>query len=424
LSQSTAAKTSGSTRYALGLLVVIYLVNHLDRQIMYILIEPVKADLGLSDSQMGLLVGAAFAIFYTFAGIPIARWADRGNRRNLIALALAIWSAFTIASGLARNFLQLMVARIGVGVGEAGCTPPAHSLISDYYPVERRSTALAIYQLGVPFGTLFGMAAGGFLADQIGWRQAFFFAGAPGILLAVVTRLTLPEPQRGASDVGADTRVEPLRDVLAFMWKLHALRHMMIGSSLQTLTLAALAAWHGSFFVRVHDMTLTQAGLVVGLIAGIAGGGAVIASGVLADRLGQSDPRWSFWLPAIGAIFSLPFSFFAYLVDSAWTAVALITCATIGNHFYSALGHAVAQSLVKPRMRAVMSAIALFLMNVIGFGIGPWLIGVISEALGGDTQLRYAMLVMIVGIAGAAVHYLLGARTYREDLRAKFSDEP
>ncbi|MGE4653170.1 MAG: MFS transporter, partial [Myxococcota bacterium] len=172
------------SRYALGLLFVVYAVNHVDRQIRHILIEPVRLDLELSDAQMGALVGAAFAIFYTFAGLPIARWADRGNRRNIIAVALAIWSAMTVASGLARGFLTLMAARIGVGVGEAGCTPPAHSLISDYFPAERRATALSIYALGVPMGTLLGLAFGGYLADQVGWRMAFFVVGAPGVLLA------------------------------------------------------------------------------------------------------------------------------------------------------------------------------------------------------------------------------------------------
>ena len=199
-----------STRYTLGLLLVIYSVNQIDRQIMSILIEPVKGELLLNDTQMGWLVGGAFAIFYTFAGFPIARMADRGNRRNIMSIALLIWSVMTVASGLSRSFAQLMAARIGVGVGEAGCTPPAHSIISDSFPTERRATALSIYSLGVPIGLLFGFSLGGLIAEQVGWRTAFFVAGAPGVALALLTRLTLPERRRRRICVisdGALTRV-------------------------------------------------------------------------------------------------------------------------------------------------------------------------------------------------------------------------
>ncbi|MCH2172859.1 MFS transporter, partial [Myxococcota bacterium] len=312
-----------ATRYALGLLMVIYTVNHIDRQIMHILIEPVRLDLNLSDTQIGALVGAGFAIFYTVAGLPIARLADRGIRRNIIAVALAIWSVMTVASGLARGFMTLMAARIGVGVGEAGCTPPAHSLISDYFPPERRATALSIYALGVPIGTLFGLAFGGYLADQVGWRSAFFVVGAPGVLLAVITRMTLREPPRGQSDAGANLEVEPLRDVLSFMWKLRSLRHTMIGTSLQTLTLAGWGAWNAPFLVRVYDMSLTQVGLSLGLIAGIAGAAGTFGGGWLADRFSSRDQRWYLWWPALGAVLSIPFSVVAYLTESRWLALAL-----------------------------------------------------------------------------------------------------
>ena len=407
------------SRYALGLLFVVYAVNHVDRQIMHILIEPVRLDLELSDAQMGALVGAAFAIFYTFAGLPIARWADRGNRRNIIAVALAIWSAMTVASGLARGFLTLMAARIGVGVGEAGCTPPAHSLISDYFPAERRATALSIYALGVPMGTLLGLAFGGYLADQVGWRMAFFVVGAPGVLLALVTRFTLPEPQRGRSDAAADVSVQPLREVLAFIWSLRSIRHVIIAASLQTLTLAGWGAWQATFLIRVHDLTLTQAGLALGLIAGVAGGLGTFGGGWLSDRLSARDPRWYLWLPALGAGISIPFSLVAFTTGSITLALCLMALASLGNHIYSAVSHAVVQSLVKPRMRAVMSAIALFGMNLLGFGVGPWAVGVISARLGGGEALRDAMLWVSLFMLWACVHYVLAGRSYRRDLQAK-----
>lgn len=409
----------GRSRYALGLLFVIYSVNHVDRQIMHILIEPVRLDLDLSDAQMGALVGAAFAIFYTFAGLPIARWADRGNRRNIIAAALAIWSVMTVASGMARGFLTLMAARIGVGVGEAGCTPPAHSLISDYFPAERRATALSTYALGVPMGTLLGLAFGGFLADQVGWRMAFFVVGAPGVLLALLTRFTLPEAQRGRNDSAADISVQPLREVLAFIWSLRSIRHVIIAASLQTLTLAGWGAWQATFLIRVHDLTLTQAGLALGLIAGVAGGLGTFGGGWLSDRLSARDPRWYLWLPALGALVSIPFSLVAFTTDSVALALCLLALASLGNHMYSAVGHAVVQSLVKPRMRAVMSAVALFGMNLLGFGVGPWAVGVISARLGGGEALREAMLFVSFFMLWACVHYVLAGRSYRIDLQAK-----
>lgn len=398
---------------------VTYAVNHIDRQVMYILMEPVAEELSLSDSQMGLLVGFAFAMFYTVAGVPIARLADRRNRRNIISVALVVWSAMTVASGFARNYAQLLAARIGVGIGEAGCTPPAHSLISDYFPATRRATALSIYQLGVPIGTLFGLAMGGVLADQLGWRMAFFVVGLPGLILAVIVRFTLKEPLRGQSDPGADAAVESLGTVFRFMAGLPSLRHMLVGSALQTLALAAVGAWHAVFLSRVHGLSLTEAGVGLGLIAGIAGSLPVFLGGWLGDRLSGRDPRWYWWLPTLGAVVSLPFSVLAYTSDNMHVVWTMLVCATLGNHVYSAIGHAVMQSLVKPRMRAMMSAIGLFAMNIVGYGIGPWLVGLVSDRMGGGEQLRYALLAMLIFLVWACVHYLLGARTFARDLGAK-----
>ncbi len=407
------------SRYTLGLLLLIYVMNHIDRQVMNILVEPVKADLGISDGQVGWLIGGAFALFYTFAGFPIARLADRGNRRSIIAVALLAWSAMTVASGLARNFWQLLAARIGVSVGEAGCTPPAHSMISDAFPPEQRATAISIYSLGVPIGTLFGLAFGGYLADELGWQAAFFAVGAPGLLLAVITRFTMTEPERGRFDQGADTNLPTLSEFLHFVGRNSSIRHMLAGSAVQTLFLAGAATFHGSFLIRVHGFSLTEAGLALGLIAGIAGGAAVMIAGALADRLGKSDLRWHWWIPALGALTSMPFSVAAYLVEDGRHAVALIAVATLGNHMYSGLGHAVLQGLVKPRMRAMTSATALFVMNLVGFGIGPVLLGAISDAFGGGTEVRFALVVLVGFLVWASLHYLLGARTYLRDLEAK-----
>jgi predicted MFS family arabinose efflux permease len=256
--------------YSLGLLLVIYIVNNVDRQIMNILVEPIKRDLGLSDGQIGWLIGGSFALFYTVAGLPIARLADRANRRNIIAVALLVWSAMTMLCGMARSFPQLLAARIGVGVGEAGCTPPAHSMISDTFPTVKRASAISIYSLGGPIGMLFGLAFGGYLADQLGWQAAFMVVGAPGLLLAAITYFTLDEPVRGTFDAQGDRAIEPVGTTLRFIAALPAIRHMLAGSAVQTLFLAGVAAFHSSYLVRVHGMSVTRAGLWLGLIAGVA----------------------------------------------------------------------------------------------------------------------------------------------------------
>jgi len=406
-------------RHAIWLLLLIYAVNHIDRQVMYILVEPVRTDLQLSDWQMGWIVGGGFALFYTFMGLPIGRIADRTNRRNLITLALTLWSAFTMASGLARGFWQLMATRIGVGVGEAGCTPPAHSMISDLLPPERRASGLAFYQLGVPIGTLFGLSAGGFLADALDWRMAFFVVGAPGLLLAAVAWRFLPEPARGGTETQADTSAQSFGDVMRFLGKVPSLRHSLIGNALQTLPLAAFASFNAAYLQRVFGLSLSEIGLALGLIAGLVGGSSVYLSGRISDRLSVRDRRWVFWLPMWGALASIPFSVLCYLADGAALAIGGIALATAFNHLYSALGHAQIQSLAKPGMRATLSALMLFAANLVGFGLGPVLVGGLSEALGGGDQLRWALLILVAGMPWAAIHYALGARTYLRDLEAK-----
>ncbi|MBT5518415.1 MAG: MFS transporter, partial [Rhodobiaceae bacterium] len=259
--------------YALAILVVIYTFNFIDRQILSILLEPVKSELGLSDTAMGMLTGFAFAMFYATLGIPIARFADRTNRRNLIAGALGIWSIFTALSGLAQNFWHLLAARIGVGVGEAGCSPPAHSMIADYYPAEQRATALGIYSLGIPFGIMFGLFAGGWINELFGWRAAFFLVGVPGILLAVITRFTLREPPRGLAEGRVDTGEQPsVRETLTFLWAKKSFRHMSFAAALTAFVGYGFITWAPSFLIRSFGMGTGEIGTWFGLILGVAGG--------------------------------------------------------------------------------------------------------------------------------------------------------
>jgi predicted MFS family arabinose efflux permease len=403
----------------LGLLVAVNVFNHIDRNIMVILLEPVKRELGASDFQMGLLAGPAFAILYTFAGLPIARWADRGTRRDIIAVALAVWSGMTALCGGVQSYAQMLLARIGVGIGEAGCTPPAHSLISDLYPPQRRATALSIYALGISFGTLLGLAAGGWIGDALGWRMAFVAVGLPGVALALIVRTTFSEPERGRFDRSPDPEAIPLRQVFAYLWGLKALRHLLLAASLQTLGLAATGSWNPTFLRRVFDWSGLSAGTAIGLLSALAGGLGTFGGGWLSDRLAARDARWVLWLPALGAVLSIPFAVLGYAVESAVLAIALLAPAALLHNVYAAVGHAAAQSLAKPRMRALVSAIALFAMNLIGFGLGPPAIGLLNDALAaslGDGAIRVSLIAMQAFLAWAALHWLLAARTYLADL--------
>src|SRR5262245_16966802 len=295
--------------YALGLLFVVYVFNFVDRQILAILLQPIKQDLGVSDTAMGFLTGFAFAIFYAGAGLPIARWADTGTRRTVIALGLAIWSAMTAASGLARSFAELALARIGVGIGEAAGSPPAHSLLSDYFPPARRATALAIYSSGIYVGVMIGYLLGGWINEFFGWRAAFFVVGLPGLGLAVAVRLTLREPRHGHADSVSDAAaVHSTRDVLRFVWRRRSFRHIALGAATHAFVAYGSAAWSPTFLIRVHGMRTGEIGTWLGLIAGIAGGTGALVGGLLSDRLARRDQRWHAWLVALAAIANLPFA--------------------------------------------------------------------------------------------------------------------
>ena len=247
--------------YALSLFLLVYIVNFIDRQIFSILIEPIRAEISLSDTQLGLLGGIAFAIFYTFAGIPIARWADVGVRKNIVSLAIVIWSVMTVFTSTAKNFGMLLIARIGVGIGEAGCSPPIHSLIADFYPERKRATALSIYSLGIPIGGALGTLIGGWVGEYFGWRMAFLVVGFPGILLALIFFLTVKEPPRGYSEPGGIPQKKekvPLRATLKFMWELRSFRHMSFAGALHAFVGYGVALFLPSFFMRVHGFGLAE----------------------------------------------------------------------------------------------------------------------------------------------------------------------
>ncbi|MEK9890793.1 MAG: MFS transporter, partial [Gammaproteobacteria bacterium] len=333
--------------YALGVLVVVYTFNFIDRQILSILLEPIKQDLGLSDSALGMLTGFAFALFYATLGIPIARFADRSNRRNLIAWALAIWSAMTAVSGLAQNFWHLLLARIGVGVGEAGCSPPAHSMLADYFPKENRATALGIYSLGIPFGILFGFIAGGWLNEFFGWRVAFFIVGVPGLLLAILVRFTLREPPRGMAEGRvADEEQPTIMETFRFLWSKRSFRHMAVGGGLTAFVGYGVITWVPSFLIRSYGMNTGDVGTYLGLILGIPGGIGIALGGYLADRYGARDTRWYLWIVSVALIASTPLFFGVYLSNTAFASLMFLILPILLGNFYQATTFSQTQGLV------------------------------------------------------------------------------
>ncbi len=407
--------------YTLVLLTIVYSFNFIDRQLLAILQEAIKADLGLSDSQLGLLTGFAFAAFYVLAGIPIARWADRANRRDIVALSLFIWSFMTAISGAAQNFLQLLLARIGVGVGEAGGSPPSHSIISDIFAPGERASAIGFYSMGVSIGILFGFLAGGWLNEFFGWRVAFVVVGAPGILLAIILRMTVAEPLRGLRDTrSVSTEPVPLRHVISVLWNQRAFRHMAMGAGLNAFCGYSITNWTASFMIRSHAMSTGELGTWLSLTIGLGGAIGVFFGGVLADRLAPRDVRWYTWLPALAGLICLPFMSAVYLVENPYMALALGVVPGILFNVYLGNTIATTHSLVGQRMRATSSAILFLIINTVGLGLGPWSIGMLSDALQpklGAESLRYAMLYVLPAVMFWSVcHFYLAGRTLKSDL--------
>lgn len=413
------------TRYALGLLVVVYVFNFIDRSILSILLQSIKEEFQVSDSALGLLSGPAFAIFYTVVGLPIARWSDRGSRTMIISLAIFIWSGMTALTGFAGSFAHLALARVGVGVGEAGCTPPAHSLISDYFPPSRRATALAIYGLGIPIGAGIGFLAGGWLSEIFDWRTAFIVVGAPGVLLALIVKLTLREPQRGQHDGPTSPQSVGLSigQVLRYMNGLKSFRHMAMAAAFHAFYGYGAGAFLAAFFLRSHGMGRGELGSWFALIAFTAGVLGTFLGGYISDRLGSVDQRWYMWVPALATALFIPFAFLLYLSPNPYVALALYFPGSILGGMYLGPTFAMTQTLVPPNMRSTAAAILLFVINIVGLGLGPQGVGILSDLLHprfGVESLRYALLITVAGFAAWSVlHYVLAARTLREDLAAQ-----
>lgn len=396
-------------------------MNFVDRQILSILLPSIKQELALPDTYLGLLSGTAFGIFYATLGVPIARLADRFSRKWVMTTCLVLWSAFTAACGTAAGFGSLLACRIGVGVGEAGGSPPAHSLISDYFPPEKRATALAVFSLGVPFGILVGFMAGGWLDQTLGWRNAFAVVGAPGLLLAAIVALTLREPPRGHSEglVHGSGPAPSAREVIAFLWRAKSFRHSSFAGGLYSFVGYSVVNWTPSFLVRSHGMSTARIGFWLAMIVGVGGGIGNYLGGTLADRWQAREPRARVYLPALAVAASFPFGFVIYTTSNTTLALALLVIPTALGLMYQAPTFAVTQSLATPRMRATAAAVLLFVLNIVGLSLGPAVTGALSDALApryGADSLRWALLIVSTLFVWSAIHFYLAGRTLEADV--------
>lgn len=406
--------------YVLAMLTLVYVFNFIDRQVLVILQESIKKELHLSDTQLGLLSGFTFAIFYVTLGIPIARMADKTNRRNTVAVSLGLWSIMTAFCGLARNFVQLLLARIGVGVGEAGGSPSAHAMISDYFPSQKRSTALSIYSAGIYFGILIGFLMGGYLNQRLGWRNAFFLVGAPGIIFALLFYITVKEPRRGATDTTVANEPNSLGDVLKVLYSTKTFVFLAIASALNVFCIYGLLNWASSFLQRLHGMKASEAGALLGLIYGIGGALGSFAGGYLTDRFGKSDKRLYLKIPAYAIIICIPCAAGALFLQNEMLSVTCLALCGSLQSMYLGPSLAVAHSLVPASMRALTSAIFFLVINLIGLGFGPLVVGMISDLLKPTISvesLRWAMSVIIPVSAVSAVLFFATAKKLLADLK-------
>lgn len=425
--QSPLLTKTWYANYVLVALTLCYVLNTMDRsQILAASLQNIKNEFTASDFQMGLLTGIPFAIFYSIMGIPIAAWADRSSRRNVLSLAVASWSAMTAIFGMSVNYVMLFTARVGTAIGEAGGSPPSHSLISDYFPKRRRGTAFAIFALGVPIGSSLGAAYGGWGNQTIGWRNTFLLAGIPGIAIALILWLTVKEPPRGMSDgvsrAGERAPVPGMFEVLRTLWRKRSFRHLTLAAALHSVVWYASSAFNIAFLQRSHQMSAGEAGNWIAILSAIAGLGTFLG-GFAADRLSArtNDRRWYLWVPGIATLLCVPFQFLAYLSPDR----AVFLPSFVGLMFMAAMffgpSFAMTQALASLRMRSVATSLLLFIQTLIGYGLGPSVTGLISDLLEASYQqdaLRYALVIIGVVNIWAALHYVLGGRTLRQDLEA------
>jgi MFS family permease len=410
--------------YVLGMLSLAYVFNFIDRNILSVLVEPIKKDLGISDAQIGLLGGLSFALVYCVSGIPVARWADRGSRINIISLGVAVWSVMTMLCGFAKSFSHLLLARIGVGIGEAACTPPSHSLISDYFPPGKRATALGIYSMGGPIGVSIGFIVGGWIEFYFDWRMAFVVVGVPGVLLALFMRLSIAEPIRGRFDstINDEYRLSFI-DVLKQLVGIRSFVYLQLANILFSFAGYSLAFWTIPFFVRAHGLLLREVATymaIIGLVGGIAGS---YFGGRIADIFSRRNSAWYFGIPAISLVLASAGSLWMLSATTALFALAGYFISALFMHAYSGPIFASIQAMVDVRIRSQAVAVHLLLSSLLGMGLGPMVVGGLSDyfvtsGLNGGSSLRQALIAVVVFMLAAAFSLAAGARNIHRDIKS------
>lgn len=418
-----------TARIALLLLFFVSLFNYMDRFALSVLLPSIKESLEFSDTELGA-VTTAFTISYVLFGIPLARLADRYNRKRIISAALATWSLMTAACGLAQNFAQLAIARVLVGVGESGATPPAHSLLADYFPISQRSKAIAIFSVGAPIGLMIGFALAGWIAETYSWRVAFFSLGLPGLLLAALLLAKLKEPERGQADgeaVHADS-VLPFLSVIKLLLSKPAYRHICFATGLYTVVYLGVVGWLPSYFVRSFDMSVADVGFWLALSLGIPQIVGMLTCGAITDRLVVRDLRWYGRIPALAMALSTPLFLVVFLTDNVLVASTALFLAFFIGIFQGPASLTAIQGLAELRTRALAAAVFFLIVNLIGGGVGPLLTGWLSDRLAADygaDSLRYALLgLSIVFGFWSAIHYALATRTLEAGIRANRRADP
>lgn len=409
------------TVYVMGALLLVYVISYVDRQLIAVLLQDIKLEFGLSDGQMGWITGMAFAVAYSLVGLPVARLADRSTRRTVISVGVAIWSLITALTGYVQGFGQLFLARVGIGAAESAGGPPGHSLLADYFPPHQRGRALALYSAGGSVGIALGMLLGGMLGDAYGWRAAFVILGIPGLLIALLVRFSVAEPPRGRFDVGHAPESEPLRATLQYLWKRRAYVWLTLAATLHVFAGFGASTWNATFLRRIHGLSATEAGFWLGVVSGTASFLGGLAAGWMADHFGRRDARWYMWVPIIGSLVAMPFSYGFLLLPTVTTAVLCVIPSSFFGNSHAGVTFAMAQGIARPRMRALSAAIVLFVINIGGLGAGPTILGMLSDFLVprfGDESIRYALMIIFLPHLLACLCNWLAARTLREDLAA------
>jgi MFS family permease len=418
--------TTRYRNYLLTILLVVLAFNYMDRLALGLVLQDIKADLALSDTQLGLLSGIAFALFYSLMGIPIARWADRGNRVTIISVTAALWSIMVALCGTATSFVQLLLIRVGVAVGEAGCIPPAQSLIADYFARAERPRAFAIYMLGAPLSMVIGYFLAGWLNELYGWRATFMILGLPGLGLSVLTWFTLKEPRGGKSGMVSRTAelspAQPsMKEVCVTLWANRTFRHLLFCFSVMSFFGYGILQWQPAFFIRSFGLQTGELGTWFAVIYGLGGLLGTCWGGEWASRRAAHNEGLQLKVMAVAYCIFAVISALIYLSSNHYVAFALMALAAVGGATATGPLFATIQTLVPPRMRAVSIATIYLFANLIGMGLGPLAAGALSDALRpqfGEESLRYALLTLCPGYLWGGWHLWRGSRTIAHDLQA------